>query len=411
MSGRSGMRAPRSRLAGGLAAGVAAAGIALALTTGAGASTPEGFTPPTATTTSTTPDAPVATFTIPGSIAVLPTISADGDTVAWSIPEGGEWTLHAAVDGKAIDHVFDRQRWPIDVSVGHATGEDPVVLFSRCARSKAKTRLRAQGCDLYRLSSVADRGTPVLLTSVADRGKVANLRGASTNVGSETVPSLAGHWLLFARTDPSRQHGSLVARDTRNGAEHLLPHGDLGRCSGSCAKNGFAAGTPKATSIAGSRFGVLWESTGGADALGISGNDEVLRGSVTSSRLGSSAGRSFVSGTDSSVQYSSVQQLGTTTQDVRHAYDGDGPTPAPGSQDVVQRVTSGGKVSEYADPQGRRIVAAAAAGDRLWLIRDAQAIPAGTRVDLQPELCSADVGGCTIESIPYPAFKAVSRRP
>lgn len=340
---------------------------------------------------------PLARFTVPDGTPTyaLPTVTAGHHLVAWSAPTAnGRWGLRLASRGVDVGINADTQRWPIDASIGRGNGTTQ-LLWSQCADKKAVTRAQATGCDLVRLSKLGPGGRPISV------GK------ANTKSGSEYAPSRAGDTLVFARRKAGDTFSSLVARDLPSGKETALPGGTGGKCDASCAAAGGIAGGPLSTSLDGQRYATLWEFNGGPRSIGITVNDEILRGTLHGKKAIQIDQTGLVSGTCSEILYGSVQSLGVVTQAVRRGYSCDNATPAPVDGEYVERADAGGDLTRYADPQGRRIIAAAADGKTLWVIREARAFPFDNATP-RPARCSAAVGGCELEAVENPTFEPVA---
>ncbi|MEH3054616.1 MAG: hypothetical protein PGN13_11530 [Patulibacter minatonensis] len=389
--------------------GVPAAALAAVLVSAGAAPSNADTTPSTPSTSPTTPTtttptgllgAPIATFTSADDEVSLPRVSAGLGVVAWSEPVGKDWALRLATDRDGVlPGQFDTQPWPVDASVG-ARGNAPEVLWSHCPITSSAPRRRvANGCDIVRIPTVRAGATSALLG------------GASTRTFSETAPSRDGNKIVFSRRATGSDRASIMLRDLGKHANRTLAGGPLGSCKSTaiCTRDGFLAGGAEETSVDGDRYAALWRRFGGRDQLGISDNETVLRGIIgrsTSRILTLGGGPGVISGTCAERHYSSVQQLGTVAQSVRHTYDCDS-TPANGS-DVVQRVTSKGAVTEYADPDHRRIVAASSDGDRLWLVREVRPYDYAASTG-EPAFCSSGVGGCEVVAVDNPVFKPVER--
>ncbi|MBO9533854.1 MAG: hypothetical protein J7513_12865 [Solirubrobacteraceae bacterium] len=324
-----------------------------------------------------------------------PTISAGAGVVAWSQPtQSGRWGLRVGTSAKGdLGHTFDAQPWPVDVSVGALRGE-PEIFWSHCPKtSKAVARRVADGCDVVRLRDLAANAPMV------------RFPGASSRTFSETAPSRNGNRLVFARRSRDSSRAFAILRDIDHHTNRTLAGGPTGTCPtlARCEESGFLSAGPDELSIDGVRWAMRWRTYGGDDRIGISDNDRVLGGRIfgTTSKVLTTGATGLISGTCSERRFGSVQQIGTVVQSVRHLFDCDS-TPPTGS-DVVLRTSSTRDSAIYADPAHRRIVAAAADGGRLWLVREVRAYDYASSPE-RPGYCAEEVGGCDIVAVDEPSF-------
>ncbi len=79
------------------------------------------------------------------------------------------------------------------------------------------------------------------------------------------------------------------------------------------------------------------------------------------------------------------------------------------------RFAADGDTSAYADPSGRRIVAASTDGSTLWLIREVTPFDPATAANEPEGYCTAALGGCEVVSVDRPSLpprpNARARRP
>ncbi|MDQ8046624.1 MAG: hypothetical protein REI11_18615, partial [Patulibacter sp.] len=354
----------------------------------------------TATSTSTTPAPPAPGATRLADLpttAVAPRIAADGDVAAWSTASS-----ISVVTGDGPVQTFATPSRPRGLSVGHVDGQPPVVVFALCPPGKHGSKRRHGSCDLYRLSRLDASGTVVPLTDV---GPGLSAAGASTGSADELSPSLAGRFLVFARWPKGKVPGYLVRRDLRTGHERRLPSGSRGECHHDCSWDGVYANGPTQAAASGNAYAQIWTFFGGPDGFGVDDNDVAIKGRLTGRPRDHIVDETFVDGAgDGGAFIDDLKLAGGVVQVTNDIYDPDDAPPKPGTHLDLLR-TTGKHYSTYDDPVGRRIVSAAATPTTLWLVLEAQALPAGTSDDDMPEdVCGATVHGCVVERMPAPAF-------
>lgn len=191
------------------------------------------------------------------SVDALTPLSAYGGRLVWSTydPSTRTFSLTTRAGGETATLPVAPRPVPFDADLGPGVDGTPVVVYSRCQREpdyelnndRVFDYTSGGHCDVYRYDFATQRESPV--------------RSVNRRSSSETVPTIYGRRIAFARTSrPSRGRSDGVARLLLNDGVRTreLRRGSLGVDRGPVSPRSLNKPRPSSMDLSADRLAFRW---------------------------------------------------------------------------------------------------------------------------------------------------------